>query len=1326
MLIWPIFLLFVTSTSCSSTGLQLLFPAHRQYIFLIKTTVSTGLEASETYWSLDGKLSVLVENNFTRARFQLEDLEASAYSGGNNYYNKSLEAEKYLTEPWEVDFYESGSIDSIYLGSEPVWSKNVKRALALNFQVTKKPGTYKISEPCLYNLCHVVYTTNGNSLKKYTNQRVVSIGTEYYWTTIPTALDYIGRGYPESMALSERVYDIDEVKGLLSLELKGTFQYRTYDNLLSTVTSLSLYYESHRPMPDVHELDLNRTSIMYETSDSSNPSNGIREYSQEYLKNKTYRILLKIATEGIDAENIVRNATLIHNVDFAILLNTMSQLDYEHLVLLFENLILGTSYDIETSRNIFLEMVPHVKTHACARFIKYLVIEKKDKIEDAAIIALIRKIPFNIAKFNQSLLEELEVFTKLGLDFSPEIRRAGILSFATLVQKTQYTHNQASCCTNYLDYIVVKYFRMYSDCPQYIDRLIWLQGLCNIGYAAQAYTNVIYGDTTKNLYERLWAAFSSRPEGFYEIPFEVLKINLPILTNQTEHVQLRIVAIQNILASSTITESDFLFVHNYIKNSTDSQLKSFWYSSILSIRDSKSFGGYRTASSYIPFIINDIPAPSSVYWATNNKIVTDGDASLQLISIGDETMMPWFVSLKVSTGGLRPYQAAVYLVGRGVSADLYKEFKDIDTEAMKIDELISVLQKMSAWGRKQVDDVHIDVIVKVLDMTVYATHLNQTRKYFVDAMYSALEFLRLGSHINQQLIQVPSQMEVHLPSVLGVPIRLHTTSMSFASIRGNLSASENLLIRNDLHLRYQGIALTSLSTDGILLQTEHVARIQSSVVAHLPMKFNVSLGLENTQDMVSSFHSKKGGIAMHTRKEIALITEDAQHVKTVGGEKKWGGATGYFSDCIHNSSVVSLLDKIFGIKVKGDVSFLDPLHKLWYFLKNMLLSNVLTTESCGLLLPIENDDVEKVITLRLKASRHDYDEFDLELVPEIWYYSADTPAESYLKSVTTIHLKITKTLFNVSIFVDNDGYDVNDFEYPKDLKLNFSHIVDYHPMIDQDISSVSLKYNGTTSMVYYSKSEPYKQTKRFDVKFQFAQAKVSRNWEKSLSLDFVKDDKMPKLVNNIAEFLSSLIPDALLDKFMEIERLYAYGPLRSITVKQTDSGYTTISANDKNVSEFSTFESNTFQYLDSLSTVQRLKKIGLYKECRVQESTVNTLHGTVERVEKQECPQSVVLADCTAVPKFAITRLKDGGYRFYHGGVYVDLTEEHNKNSDGPTYHNNTGYFDIQKQGDLTAVSSAWNVQVYYTRYELIILMPSVFMSDVCGECMSDTARVEC
>ena len=69
--------------------------------------------------------------------------------------------------------------------------------------------------------------------------------------------------------------------------------------------------------------------------------------------------------------------------------STISRLNYETLIRLFDDLVLGTSYELETARNIFIEVLPHARSDACVRFIKYLVLEEKVRIQYLTLILTI-------------------------------------------------------------------------------------------------------------------------------------------------------------------------------------------------------------------------------------------------------------------------------------------------------------------------------------------------------------------------------------------------------------------------------------------------------------------------------------------------------------------------------------------------------------------------------------------------------------------------------------------------------------------------------------------------------------------------------------------------------------------------------------------------------------------------------------------------------------------------------------------------------------------------------------------------------------------------
>ncbi|XP_026331976.1 uncharacterized protein LOC113239270, partial [Hyposmocoma kahamanoa] len=399
-------------------------------------------------------------------------------------------------------------------------------------------------------------------------------------------------------------------------------------------------------------------------------------------------MLLKIATKGIDADNIVRNASFIHSLDFIYLLTTMSQLQYPSLKQLLKD-VFGTSYELETARNLFLEVLPYVRNEAAARLIRHMVIDQKAKIEDATLVTLLRKLPFNLVDYNRPLLEELEVFTKLGVDFPQEIRHAGILSFATMVGKAM----DASFDQQYFDDIYDKYLRMYNYFPQYLDRLVWLQGLTNIGQSVAHYLTEIHTDTHKEPHERLWTALAAL--GIWKETS--LSNALPIITNSTEHIQLRIIALHAFLSSSH-TSRDFLNIHDYVKNCNNNQLKKFWYSTVKSLEKNRFYYRYKIASHYIPFVTNQLRNPGLQFWATNNYIISQEPTldvqgpAFQLLTVGGGSGLPELIMVEFSTGGERPFNAALYIIVEGIPAYAFRRLQSFNGTAAISEELQNLLK----------------------------------------------------------------------------------------------------------------------------------------------------------------------------------------------------------------------------------------------------------------------------------------------------------------------------------------------------------------------------------------------------------------------------------------------------------------------------------------------------------------------------------------------------------------------------------------------------------------------------------------------------------
>ncbi|XP_068626120.1 uncharacterized protein cv-d [Battus philenor] len=1297
----------LVAASAAPNGLQVLFPKlNRQYSFVVKTNSSSGILApreGNSFWTLESRLLVTVYDNYTKARFKLEDLKTTY---------QSEDAAKYLKMIWEADYQQNGFISCINVGEEPVWATNMKRALTINFQLKKEAGTYGNYEPCLHENCLMVYTAVGDTVKKYCSLKVSSPNTEHSWSSVPGTQDYVERNVPEMVTTSERLYQLHETRGLTSMEMKGNFQYKIHNHILYVASELSLYYDTVETVESIEKLDLSRRDIHYDAGDYRNPSNFIKTVTQAELKNNTYEILLKIAKKGIDADNIVKNEGLIHTMDFVDLLNTMSRLSYDSFKMVFDELVLGTSYDRETARNIFLEVLPHARSDACASFIKYLVIEEKDKIEDTSILSLLRKLPYNVADYSQNLLEELEVFTRLGPDFPPSIRHAGILAFATLASKTM---DASLVKHDYFDNIVVKYFRMYSDCPQYWDRMVWLQGLCTLGYTADSYIRTIHADVTRNRHERLWAAMACGPESGKG--YMVLETALPILTNEKEHIQLRVAALHSLL-SSDLSASDFMFIHNYIQECSSDQLKRFWYSTVKTLEKNKFFHGYKAASLYVPFITSQVTNPGTNYWATNNLVFTVGDdedtASVQFFSVGEPYgPMPVMGGIKLSTGGRRPYQPSVYFVGEGLSWVMLKKL--LQSRNVSEGVLTAMLEKLTAWKLRTPEALHIDIVMKIGDKTVFAVHINQSEltENYVEFFKLIDDFLKFGSHINQQLVYYPFQMDWNIASELGTPVRLQRTIVGFSSVRGNLTAhpeSERLTLENDLQMTYQGTAVTSLCTDGPILLSEHTTRIQQSIVALLPMKFNVSYPFsEKKIELTLLFpFTKRAGLALHSRVLVNMVTIEGSFENIV--------ITG--KDTCESDEAVTLSDEspLSGAETTDKLmnhvfELLSPLKSSQIALDSILLLNFPPSGTCGATIFVSSlkNYGEGKVKLELEVNRWNFlkeeDKIDVDFTFAISFYILNRNREDpvikiyseasvnshdgNLTAELAVRGKLPDTFHNISNRYVRLCYlqevttrtteDHDLYTYPTSyqgqiiLLLDFSK--EYRTCYDRADNTLKIQYKGTPKNV----------VDRY-VEFQI---------EGKQGIDLVRHVLPKRLLETAKDLFSG--------------RYSNHSVTASAEMKEKNG---MIHVKTKNGSEVKFKSDNYGWIMDSFTTMQVMTKYGLYRECRLQEATVETLFGTTEPLMPLQHSDAIALADCSELSSFAVLRRQNGGIRFYAGDKSIDVGRGENVTSIEP-------YFRVRTIGGGLKVSSLVTGVTVYVRYtETLILVPHSYMDALCGECV--------
>ncbi|GBP83000.1 hypothetical protein EVAR_58447_1 [Eumeta japonica] len=559
-------------------------------------------------------------------------------------------------------------------------------------------------------------------------------------------------------------------------------------------------------------------------------------------------------------------------------------------------------------------------------------------------------------------------------------------------------------------------------------------------------------------------------------------LSWPIFSNENEPIKLRIAALLQILSIADQTPGRILDVHNYITRSDNGQLKKFWHTTIKSLKgseynccpfclyDLKEYEcGLRIDELSVKCLLyaddQVVPAAVGVRAAgddrcRNSDVKERCDLKEDVVTRIERVMARFFRRKKFLSKGDVANAARPFIASKPKEWDRYisritkrkfnvdpafwatgnhmYDLSDKNNKGSAYLQLIGIGEpstNLPAFAYfylrttrdgSVVDDlgIHIDVIVKIHGKTIYAVHLNHTalsgwegkelQRYVQD-------FLHSGSHINQQLVSFPMQVEQDLPTEFGTPVTLQNTMTSLSSLRGGLSASwtsDRFTFETDLTFRYRGTALTSLSAVGPVILSEHTARAQQSVVIQLPIKikidtrpdgktlrrsvyfiekYNILTDIRFADCYVHTEFGKKEdliqigynlyqpptGVAVHGRAQVQVTWENRHNngtnttVFTIGGDgrgvrRQHEDEAKAFTDCDDFDTISDVLR-----------SFTTPMdnkiHYYYSFLSSnfvvrhgMILMTVHPSGSCGYYKDFKNyEPIEVAYTLRERSEKID-------------------------------------------------------------------------------------------------------------------------------------------------------------------------------------------------------------------------------------------------------------------------------------------------------------------------------------------------------------------
>lgn len=119
-----------------------------------------------------------------------------------------------------------------------------------------------------------------------------------------------------------------------------------------------------------------------------------------------------------------------YEVRVAELIRLIGRCDFASLESLYREINIGTSYRQETVRNLFYDIIPRIGTKASVLLTRDLIVKMSCKPTTA--VQLLVTLPFHISELSAALVADCEVLMALGPD-RPDVKQAGVLSFATLV-----------------------------------------------------------------------------------------------------------------------------------------------------------------------------------------------------------------------------------------------------------------------------------------------------------------------------------------------------------------------------------------------------------------------------------------------------------------------------------------------------------------------------------------------------------------------------------------------------------------------------------------------------------------------------------------------------------------------------------------------------------------------------------------------------------------------------------------------------------------------------------------------------------------------------
>ncbi|XP_012273871.1 uncharacterized protein LOC105696201 [Orussus abietinus] len=801
-----------------------------------------------SYFALDGHVLVTHDSSDPTTNYAyivtLKDIKHTLFNGQMTLWQKietfheMSEASKMIHDPFVVVFDERGKVQGVKIAtSECGWSKNIKQAIASLMQLDMssimpqsemKPHGFITTENTIHGNCQVAYDVQLVPENKWDLNGEIKVTKSY---DMRNCTEYMQRVFDSKMGdichvpkedpittMTSRQYDLKNTADGYVVKMIAGYGQMFYSPWQANsenhyfASSQTLWLESVkntdaqqssvnvRNVPVTNGVTYQKPEENYVPHAGEDLTQGRRVVKVESLMPKLKKMLEEAADYFAENHIETKEPDWKHGQTINRLLNTMGYMDVGLFESVFTSLQDGQTPREETIRNIFLMMVPHVGTSASCIFIRNVI--RKQKVSTKMAFHMLSLLPHNVRVPSERLLLDMEDLLKLDNSVNVEVRKASILCFATLINRT-FKHLQGEPINPLLNRYLQHFFDHVKNEPTYEMKMVYVMAMRNVevGNIHQLLAPIIRGErmlSEKPVHLRHMAMLAVSKSVIGDMDF-VHDLFWPIMADNTLPVHLRITA-YTILMDQMPDMARMMRIHWYMVNEKDQNLYNFHYTTLKSLANSVDPCMQPVKEMVQKILESKVEWHSDIFLSSNiitnymDSVYGYGETMKIMATVNQLTGIPYTGIIEhVSITSRKPVSRwGVYWSVEGMD-DILKNIvfeKVMSTLETVSNENVNNLLKLAAKDMPQHKDMHVEVCFMMHDHVIFAGQYDKDnwKKFFQD--YGIWMEFQQNMNVNWQHVQYDELYEAHVPTDLGVPMVMATRIPSVTSLKLNAQMTE--------------------------------------------------------------------------------------------------------------------------------------------------------------------------------------------------------------------------------------------------------------------------------------------------------------------------------------------------------------------------------------------------------------------------------------------------------------------------------------------------------------------------------------------------------